>query len=378
MLTASLIALDSSHWAGWIEDARSRDSELRSRANGFAEALLRRGLIPVVTIHHMAELLSVSDEAQAMERVDFIRGLPCIAWLKIDQADGLPEGVVSLAASECRAACEGAGTLEDVRRCVRAGAFRFGSGQDGLGESWVWRELRPHMVAQAESARRVAAIAPVDFGNEHQTVGDLVTGRFRAQSEAKAALSGIQAMLAGEISSRGDRRIEKPGEMASDFIAEVASRGPLGASSVEAFVYDTYARLGVARDEIRPEMTLSELGDLVIFRSKLKVLAEVVGRTAEDLWANVRQDQLPHWILGEAIRKYRHPSKRRSGSELNDNHLAMLAPYVDYLYVDRNTADAFRRMADAGHESTNWIGRVARATDYNSILGQLDQADSRA
>jgi len=124
-------------------------------------------------------------------------------------------------------------------------------------------------------------------------------------------------------------------------------------------------------------MTMGELGRLVLFRTQLKVVAPHTGIPFETLKRRVRPDQMPHRVIGDALRIHGQKLNERKGSDLNDGYLAALAAYADVLYVDKRTAENFRRAVRKEPGLAVLVGRIEKASDYRSILGRLAASPSR-
>jgi hypothetical protein len=73
---------------------------------------------------------------------------------------------------------------------------------------------------------------------------------------------------------------------------------------------------------------------------------------------------LPSWQLEEAFKRYGQDRPRRSGSDLVDGYLSSLAPYVQELYVDKRTAEDFRRMRANMPIFGSLIAHISKASDF--------------
>ncbi len=87
-------------------------------------------------------------------------------------------------------------------------------------------------------------------------------------------------------------------------------------------------------------------------------------------------EQCPHWIIDDALTRFRPSLPERRGSDLNDGYLAVLAAYADHLYVDKRKAENFRQASAKAPALKALIGKVWKAAHYADIPRQLAEAAS--
>jgi len=372
LLKSSLVALDSSHWADLIKAATSPSSAMRAKARAFPAQLLAQGCVPLLCWHHFEELLAIEDDAIVDARLAFIESLPFIAWIQsLDEPHGFG-AITDVVAAEAMAICDGADTPLAVRDQARARLVRSWRALDAIGpDRWVWHLLRPDILERNICSRTITAIAPVKFMDGSTPVRALMAQSLRSADEVKVQFAAMTRMLTGEIARHGDRRIENPQDLAATFCADTAQLAPWSSASVGEFVIGVAEAQGVRAEEITPEMTVDQLGELGVFRSKLRIIAEKTGHTVDELWQRVRMDQCPHWIIEDGLGRYRPALAERRGSDLNDGYLAVLAAYADHLYVDKRKAENFRQASGKAPALNALIGRIWKAAHYADIPQQL-------
>lgn len=378
LLKPSLVALDSSHWANLIKAATSPSSAMRAKARAFPELLLAQGYVPLLCWHHFEELLAIEDDPVVEARLAFIESLPLIAWI---QPIGEPHGfgaITDVVAAEALAICDGADNPAAVRDEAKARLVRVGSGLDAIGpDRWVWHLLRPSILEHNARSRTIMAIAPVKFIDGSTPISTLMNQSLRPAEEIKAQLAIMTRRLAGEIAVHGDRRIRNPEDIAAAFFAETAQMAPKSSTAVRDFIFKVAEAQGVRAEEITPEMTIDQLGRLGVFRSKLRTVADKTGRPVEELWRSVRMEQCPHWIVEDALDRFRPVLPERRGSDLNDSYLAVLAAYADHLYVDKRKAENFRQAIGKAPTLNALIGRVWKTAHYADIPQQLAEGGAQ-
>ena len=100
----------------------------------------------------------------------------------------------------------------------------------------------------------------------------------------------------------------------------------------------------------------AESNRLAIFRTKLRVVVAKTGLAFEQL-KTVDMTLLPHWRIEQALKTHGQTRPRVVGSDIVDGYLAKLAAYTTELFVDKRTAEDFRRV-------------VAKAPDLATLIGQ--------
>ena len=89
--------------------------------------------------------------------------------------------------------------------------------------------------------------------------------------------------------------------------------------------------------------TLLEFTELQKFRQRLRVISEKLHLPWDDIKNKVTTNRLPSYIVQTEVAQNTPDVPVRKGSELPDLWLASFTPYVDLMYVDKRSAEAFRR-----------------------------------
>jgi hypothetical protein len=339
-----VIAPDTSHWANWIDAALSSDDTHRLAANKFQERLLQAGRIPLLSWHHLEELLCVADENSARRRVAFLQRLPAVAFLRLPSDDPNIGSVIDIFSAEVSAVLSGANDLVSVRATAKQAMLSMGNGVDALGhEGWIWEVVRKQFLERREQAKLIVSTTGMNLFDENQTIGQIAQGRLRTAPERAAKISQMRSGVMQHIRTRGDHQIVDHESMSRTFMADVESFDPPTNMSARDVVALALVSQGVGLDEITDDALLSDLNQLALFRAKLKVVAQNLEIPFESV-KHVRMELLPSWQVERALRQFGQDRLRRSGSDLVDGYLAALAPYVDELFVDKRTAEDFRRV----------------------------------
>lgn len=374
MLPVRFVALDSSHLAGWSRDWASPQSSRAQAARQFEQRLADTGWVPLLSWHHLEELLSHRDLVVAEERVRFLSALSVVGWIVHADGDAGFGSILDLMAAEAAIALErpGASALE-VRDSTRPRLIRVGTGAEAMAPyAPIWRELQPHFWQRAEENRAVVAVTRATGSNlSSRRVFDLLASQLRSPTDAEAELKAMMDYLTQEVRDRGDKRIGDPAAVAAAFYRTVAQTAASFPSDARAFVIEGLIMKGIEASDIGPATTLGDLDDIGIFRGQLKVAAEAGGLPWPAVKDEVRMEQFPSWIIDRGLRLHGQDVPERKGSELTDGHLACLAAYADLTYVDKRTKESCRQ---AGLKSTafaNVLRRVEKASNYTDIGASL-------
>lgn len=331
--------------------------------------LLERGLIPLLTWHHLEELLGVADGQSALHRVAFLMDLPHVCWIRLASDEVGLGSIAQVLAAEVIAACEGCSTLRDVRDRARALLLHFGSGAEAIGaESWVWEAVRPALRSRKGKSDAIAALSPLRVFDDNQTIGELSKFRINEPAEMRTQLAKIYEVAVAQAmqATKGNAAVSK--HMAQSFIEEVLECLPPPGTAVRQLLVSTLVAQGLDENEIRDECILADLNKLALFRSQLRVVAPQTGRPFDGL-KHIPMTILPSQVITSALHEHGQRRSERSGSDLTDAYLGALAAYCDILYVDKRTAEDFKR-AQRKVATLQFfpLARIAKGRDFTDLL----------
>lgn len=370
-----LVVLDTAHLAGLISDAISNSRERRRSAQRFIADLLERRWLPLLSWHHLEELLQHRDEALVDARVRYLRELPRAAWVRPFDDQAGPGSILEVFRAEVAAAAAlpGARTAQ-VRDLARQHVIVTGAGADAIPENFRdWRLLRPALAGQQANARRVAAISRWRAHDiDDKPIGTWFGQPARAPEDVALRLGRMREALAAEISARGDKRIPDPRAMATEFVQQVADDGfAVTGGSRHAPAVQLLVNAGLDPEDIDPSTTFRQTMDLLMFHRRLRLVAESFELPWAELKRRALRGNLPSVRLEDAMRLYAQDQPERKGSELNDTHLLCLSPYADLTFVDKRTLESLRRARTKCPDLDQLLGKVVRASTYSSLASML-------
>lgn len=361
-----IVAPDSSQWAKWIDATKAADLKRRKQALELQEQILARGYIPLLTLHHLEELLSVADKASAEYRVRFIRALPMIAWLRLPGRNTGMGSIAQILSAEAVATHKELRDPISIRNEARRALLHTGSGADALGEPWVWDVLRPQIQARRPHSNMVAALSTLSMFDEDLTIGELSQMSLRSPAEIRAQFGVVHSTAFQEARDAGNTEDEAR-SMADDFLSQVAGALPPTCSSVRDLVVTSYLARDLDAGEIGDECTIAELNALATFRQQLRAVASDTGIAFDELKRLPRQ-AFPSWLVLNALRSHGQKRTTRPGSDLTDNYLGALAAYCEVTYVDKRTAEDFRRALTKEPKLHGLVGDIRKAKDFAELV----------
>lgn len=368
MSKSSIIVPDTAHWATWIDAAIANDPNKRAIGRNFEERLEDAKRIPVLSMHHIEELLSIDDESWALKRIEFLAELKSVSWLSVGITT--PGSILDIIAAEAIAVLSGAKTIDAVRHEVRTMFLNKGSGQDVIGKDMTrWSKLFQDFRNANINARSITSICPEDVFDSRRTIGEIIKGRIRTPAEQISNSLEIRERLIQEISDKGDQRIVDPTQIADYFINEMKKLPNSNATNVHDLIVEILVSQGVKKSEITEDMDFADLNMLAFLRKQLQTLAELPKCliSFDELQA-IPTELFLHHQLYRLLKMHGQKRSRRSGSDLNDFHLLALAPFVDEIYVDKRTAEDFLRVTRREPEIMKIVGHVGKASNFEGLL----------
>ncbi len=363
-----IIAPDSAHWSRWIDATLRPLHRDHVAAATLYDRLIAAGRIPLLTFHHLEELLAIEDSEWAMRRIGFIQSLPLIGFVRYPDNSLQTGTIVDILAAELEAALHGADSMAEVREAARGLLVRTGSGTDVIGtEMWIWQVVRAECRRRNRSSRSIAAIRRMGLFDDRRSVGEIVKGSIRPPNDRQSRLARMSGEVTDHVRTRGDVRIEDPAGVANWFMSEVGEVDLPPDIDVRGLLEWALTGQGLDREEIRDDALLADLNRLAIYRTRLRIIADHLGVPYVRLKA-IDPAILPSLWVQHGLERHGQDRQRRPGSDLADECLAALAPYVDELFVDRRTREDFRRLGRADKSLVNRIGTVRSAGQFTELL----------
>lgn len=303
--------------------------------------------IPVLYWHHFEELTRHAQEEVAESRIRFLLSLPVVGWVaRADSRTEIIGSVLDLQAHEVK-------TFLSFNQCntstnefiaaTRTSFLKVGKPSD-IPMLSRWREFRPYVIAMGVKQQEIVSICHASE-SKHDKVPLSVLNHKGGMSweQAKPLYLEEFSFFAKGIASKGDKRLSDPGDLAKRFcdlvFSNIANTSAISLPPAEAFAKN----FGFSLKDFSKDVTLGEFKEAVTRRKKLEKAIAQLALKAEDVLPKLGNRFLPSEVIVSEIRKSRINAKRASGSDLNDDYLATLIPYLNAVVVDKRTHEHLRQ-----------------------------------
>ncbi|MBB4097457.1 hypothetical protein [Sphingomonas kyeonggiensis] len=369
LVAARIIAPDTAHWSRWLDDAVSADPRRREAGRAMHGKLIDQGKVPLLSFHHLEELLCVESAESARQRVAYLQSLPLIAWTRMPGESNGVGAIIDILAAEVVAITEGCSSALEVRDQVRARLMRTGSGAEAIGpDGWVWEMARLAMLNRRPHIGMVAALSDRDALDPKLTVGEFLAKNQNTPEDRERALAHKHAEKYREARESDPKRSHAEAlAMADAFVARMRTLLPPGQIDLKQLLVTTYATQHVDPEDVRDDATFGALSELGILRSQLHIAAEKTSLSFERI-KYIDSNLLPSWLISRALRAHGQKRVERPGSNVHDEHLAVLAAYADTLYVDKRTHEDFTRVLRKAPPVAALVQDVRKASQYPNLL----------
>jgi hypothetical protein len=362
------VAIDSSVLASWAKDAFASDSKLQASARDVQTSLLDANWIPIICLHHFIELARHSDLEIATRRIDFLKSFSQIAWFGRSYGLNILGAIVDIFEAEIAAIVASPDIdFPGMRRSVREKLVQYGPPTkiEVLND---WEYLHPTLKLMAIHEQEIASVVHTKPSDHEDTeIARLKNMRRMDRATFDRPVTGGIEKLATDLANHGDPRLIDPYRTAQGFL-EMASSHLLDALKHEGTPYDVFvANLDVPGGDIFDEITLRQFTRLARLRKLARVACNQLGIELDHVWPKLRDSKIPSEIIQETIRAGRRSAQRASGSDLGDDYLACLAPYVDALTVDKRTHEFMTQGARRDPYFREMVGYFEKATSYRQL-----------
>jgi hypothetical protein len=372
ILCTRFVAIDSSTLNKLAKDLLGTDAHLRDHAASILDSLHADNWIPVITLHHLSEMVQHADPTLAVERLRFLRRFPLLAYVKPMDGHRFPATIVDIAAREVRAVISGARTLNEVITKVRDDLFNVATGEELISNHPDDVDmLRSQAIPQHDEQKIIASIARSDAGkNRHTKLKTMMAGHQRTATGRLQFAAKFQNRLKEQLMKHGDERLINADAVASEFALSMLTRIK-GVPENDPFVVQRLLGLsGLSLSDVDPEMTVEDLGFLVNHRANLDIISDVLKRGRLSV-QEVPQDLCPSWRLRREILRRQNAAARVKGSNLTDGYLLGLAFYADAIEVDKRTLDFVRQIALSDPEIAQYVKHCIKCSTYADLPARL-------
>lgn len=379
VLCPQFFSLDTSSWGAL---ARNECSE-RKRV---LEALAKGAVIPFFTSMHLWELFQHEDERVFEQRLDFIRRLPFVAYLRCIYGTRSPGGILEL--HEAEMSCLRTSPLLNpdevicqTRSTVTAG---FCSGADFCSENenqWrIQRTVFPHMSANSAEIASVAHF-PLPGVNLKEKVPPNSAGIEPKTKEEIAQFYGEgYEWLVEKLKADGDprlneagKRIRTPEKAAAKFVKEAYDDAVAVLEKPGDLLENLLIASGVERSRLPKNPTIEDVGREAHFIGMLKIHERRLKLPQSTLKQIVRQENVPSWVVRREVDTAVKRLQKAEGSSLMDKFMLPFALYLDAMEVDKRIMDCVRQAAREHPLLSRVKSRIFRKRNLGDVAQKLEE-----
>lgn len=366
------VAIDSSVLATWSKDFYSEDPKTANQAKDLLKSIFSANWVPVICWHHFEELVRHHKEDVAAKRVAFLESFPFITWLPNSKLPTHLGSIVDVFDAEIQALISYP-NLDAVKICEKVRQNLFSYGPPGKIETFsLWNNLRPLLIAKADREQEIASVMHAREITDGKTKVFELKNIQEPNSEIVQKLFLQQeADLVNELGSRGDPRLESPQILAHKFTAEVAANFEeivnRGGQPLEGFLQ----QFDVPINDVNENTTVEELQRLALRRRLVRMTCERLGLEINQIWPIVKTSLIPSYFIQTEIRQARKSAEKASGSDLADDYLLGLAPYVDGIIVDKRTCEYLNQCSRRSGTIRDLVGFFSKASSYHDLASIL-------
>ncbi len=352
-------------------DAFGAKSESRARARDTLTALVAANWIPIICLHHFIELARHPDLEIAVRRIDFLKSFSQIAWFGRTSGSNILGGIVDIFEAEVRSILASPDIdFPGICRSVRETLVQYGQPakiENPSLNDWIY--LRPALTAMAVQEQEIASIVHARHIPDHDPeIALLRTIQRRDPATFNHPHIAEIDELAKDLTDRGDRRLTDPVKTAQGFLNKASKHLADALSRSKGTALDVLlAGFDVPQSDVSHTTTLKQFTRIARRRKHARVAVAQIGLDFDQVWPKLRDAKIPSEIIQNTIRNARKSAPRASGSDLGDDYLACLAPYVDAVIVDKRTYEFLSQGARRDPYFRQIVGFFGKAASYVNL-----------
>lgn len=371
-----IIAFDSSTLVNLSRDYWCRSDELRAQSRRLLQFFSDRGILVAFTITHVCELIRHDDYKVVRDRIDFLRRIPLVAWLRPYDKNWFPSGMPDVLRREIDAVrLHNLNSWPDILQFVREELWETGTGAELFrDDDEFWQPLRQTALSHIEYEQRVASFGMTNPGGVADlTLSDADSLPKRSPSSWPAYFHVLTADLKKQLEQFGDHKLSNTATIASEFTADtlekIKSFCPDGVDAVDRLI-DFF---GVSRRFVHPKMTVAELGELGVYAAQLRTIGPKLRPPVELKMDMFPPDTLPSFVFERKLRQIQcRAAPRARNSDLNDAQLATLSLYCDGIEVDKRTHEHLTQLKSTTSVFKALMCPYFKSSNYSEIPNLLN------
>lgn len=358
------------------KDYFHKNESQRQQATNVLKSLFNKGAIPLLTWHHIEELLAHRNDSIVSNSIHFLLELPIVASLICHSIPYHIGSIIDIEAVEFDFILKNKNiSLQEITKKTRNYLFEYCSGEDLLGPYIPHlKKLREEVLAKENRKKEIASISRARSIKPRDTkLSILRNDKIRSLESAKCILNKMKKQLGEEICKKGDKKINNPETTAHEFLKSVLASGQNMYTSSGSLEKRFLEQFGITVEEAKDFKTIDQIEYLAIFKKRLEVISRNFPVNKKNAILQINENKCPTWLLWKELNKIRTKADRASGSDLNDGYLAGLIYYANLTIVDKRTNEYLSQIERKNIHLKPMINKYAKLSHYSNILAHLPE-----
>jgi len=358
------------------KDYFHKNKSHQQQATNVLESLYNKGAIPLLTWHHIEELLAHRNDKIVSNSIQLLQELPIVASLICCSAPYHIGSIVDIETVEFNIILDNKNiSLKSITEKTRNDIFDFCSGEDLLYPYIPQLEtLRRAVFAKENRKKEIASISRAQsIKPQDPKLSTLRKDKLRSLESASGILNKMQTKLEEEICQKGDKKINSPEKTANEFFKSVLKSGESMYTSSGSTEKRFLKEFGIKIEETKDFKTLDQILYLAIFKKRREVISRNFPDNKKNGIIGIKEKNCPTWLLWKELHKIRTKAERASGSDLNDGYLAGLVYYADLTIVDKRTNEFLTQIERKNKLLKSMINKYEKLSHYSQILNYLPE-----
>ncbi|MCK5536603.1 MAG: hypothetical protein KAI79_07235 [Bacteroidales bacterium] len=368
-----LVAIDSFVFNDISRDYFHEDKNKHKKANDFLNKFYMSGSIPIITWHHIEELLAHHDDEVVFKSIELLNQLPLVSVINLE-IEYFLGSILSIEREEISNILSSkesniGAVIEETSKKI----YKLCSGKELIEPLLsVIDVLRERVLSKVNSSKEMSSISRAKALKPHYEykLSDIknMKNYTYSQEATRAILDDMKYKLIKEIGQQGDKKIFSAEAVATEFISSIK----IDSNIVDKPMIDLICKnSGLSKKEFEKIKSWEDLECIPIFQSRLETISNMLPSLDRDSILSIPEDDCPTWLLWKELYKIRTKAERASGSDINDALLAGLCLYSDLTIVDKRTHEYLTQIKRKNTILKDYMGRFEKLSGYTELLTYL-------
>lgn len=372
ILIPRIVMLDTSHLGEMSRDYWDASSYRRVRET--VDELAAANWYIGITFSHIAELIRHRDDRVVNDRLEFLRVLPHVAWVRPYCGNWFPGTIVDVHLREIECRFELPNSDAELRiEHLRPIIWETGTGAEIIQKDFPgWKPLRSQAQRHVHDEIYIESMIRPDAGRiRSTTIGEMRKLPIREKSERAKFLQRFAAEFQRQLIEHGDPKLTRPDLAANTFALDAVKRIEKAEQRSDNPTAELLFEYGIDEELLDPLMTMEDFGFLTVFARRLQLLAEMLRPPRLLTLQEIKSEDLPSWLIYRELMRAHGRECRVAGSNMGDSDIASVGLYADMCVVDKRTHNHLRQSRRRIPSLSIFLNRYTKASHYSTVLNRI-------